>query len=109
MGGGERPFFLKGFMNLPKGIFNILFLYYTLLSSRRSLCHSNFNLLKGSLSKYNIGHMDIKKIEKDGFYMEKTKSNMGNIALLSLRTSLKSYFSTYKSIHHSLGRITKEP
>lgn len=43
--------------------------------------------------------MDIEDIKKNGgFYINETKPRIKDIALLSLRLSLKAYFSTYKSV-----------
>jgi len=49
--------------------------------------------------------MDIQKIKVDGFYVNKTNNNIENIAFLSLNLSLKSYFSTYRSIDYCFSSI----
>lgn len=47
--------------------------------------------------------MDIDEIKKSGFYINETRPQIKDIAFLSLRLSLKAYFSTYKSISSQIS------
>lgn len=46
--------------------------------------------------------MDPKKVAKDGFSVNDARGSIADVALLSLRTALKAYFSTYQSMQYSL-------
>lgn len=50
--------------------------------------------------------MDIKTLTSNGFSINDLERKISSFAFISLRTALKSYFSTYKSISHFLNFIT---
>lgn len=52
--------------------------------------------------------MDIEQISKDGFYLNKILPDVNNLALISLRSSLKAYFETYKSLHAPLKNVVAD-
>jgi hypothetical protein len=52
--------------------------------------------------------MDINKISKDGFYLNKENPNFNNLAFISLRSALMAYFESYSALHFSLESIIKD-
>ena len=46
--------------------------------------------------------MDLKDIVNDGYLLGGVQAKFSDIALLSLRTAMKAYFSTYRPMRHSL-------
>src|ERR1035437_7529605 len=46
--------------------------------------------------------MDIKDIVNEGFLINEVKENLGDLAFISLRISLKAYFNTYKNLSYHL-------
>ncbi len=51
---------------------------------------------------------DIEKIAQDGFILSDVNKQLTDVALLSLRTALKAYFSTYRTMKESLFLLGRE-
>jgi len=51
--------------------------------------------------------MNLDQIESNGYYLSEIDGKIQNVAFISLRNSLRSYFNTYKAISYSFQKITQ--